>query len=219
MPTVVLVHGANHGPWCWDRLVPHLDGFRVIMPDLYCRPGLSPAAPDVVQEAIDGVAADGPVIVVGHSFGGLAISQLAPETVDHVVYLAALVAVDDPTERLGDPVVGDFLDAMHLDDGLMTPRREALRRIWYGDCSDDDIAWCAAQLRPHPLMAIPATIPRAVYKHVPATYVTCERDGSISAPYMARASALIGRGLSLPTSHSPFLSQPALLAGIIRDLC
>ena len=218
MAAVVLVHGANHGPWCWAKVVGPLreGGLRVETPDLYSQPNASD--PGVVQTAVDACAGDGPVVVVGHSFGGYPITQLDPSTVDHLVYLAAIFPTDRENESLGNPVVADFFDKMNVDDGIMTAKPERLRDVWYGDCTDDDVAFCAARLRPHPMGSNPLIVGRAAWRHVPSTYVICEHDGSITLDYMRAAAALVQHRESWPTSHSPFLSRPELVIDLLRAI-
>jgi pimeloyl-ACP methyl ester carboxylesterase len=85
MARFVLVHGAWHGGWCWERIVPLLGaaGHEVLAPDL---PGLgadrTPFAADVLAQWADFVAglvrgAAEPAVLVGHSRGGLVISEAA----------------------------------------------------------------------------------------------------------------------------------------------
>ena len=218
MTAVVLVHGANHGPWCWDKVAGSLRarGLRVETPDLYSK--ADAAGPEAVQEAVDACAAEGPVIVVGHSFGGYAITQLDPSTIGHLVYLAAIFPVDGDVESLGNPVVADFWEKMEVTDDIMTARRERLRDVWYGDCTDADVEFCAERLRPHPLRAAPSVVSRAAWREVPTTYVICEHDGSITLEYMKAAAALVDQSVSWPTSHSPFLSQPDLVVNLLCDI-
>ena len=91
--TVVLVHGAWHGNWCWERVTPLLDarGIRFVLVDR----GIGEprvVSSDLwidrarVQEAVRAV--DGPVVLLGHSQGGLAITYggMAPN-VRRLVYL------------------------------------------------------------------------------------------------------------------------------------
>jgi pimeloyl-ACP methyl ester carboxylesterase len=218
MTAVVLVHGANHGPWCWTKVEAALRerGVRVETPDLYSKPDA--AGPEAVQEAVDACAADRPVIVVGPSFGGYAITQLDPSTIDHLVYLAAIFPTDADTEPLGNPIVADFWEKMDITDGVMTARRERLRDVWYGDCTDADVEFCASNLRPHPMRSAPNVVQRAAWREVPTTYVLCEHDGSITLDYMKAAAALVDNRVSWPTSHSPFLSQPDLVVNLLCDI-
>lgn len=213
--TVVLVHGANHGPWCWDRVVPMLRdrGLRVVTPDLYERP--DPTDPTVVQAAVD-AALDGPVVVVGHSFGGYSISRLDPATVDHLVYLAAIVPGDEGV--LGFPVPDTFFDMMEFADGWMNPKLDRLRELWYHDCTDDDIAWCASMMRPHPSGAIPDAFQQPAWREVPSTYAVCEQDATLRPEYQRAAGELFGRSVSWPTSHSPFLSRPELVVDLLTSI-
>ena len=89
----------------------------------------------MVQEAVDACAADGPVIVLGHSFGGYAITQLDPATVAHLVYLAAIFPTDRDMESLGNPIVPDFWEKMDVADGKLTCRM-----------SGPDVDWVLAAL-------------------------------------------------------------------------
>lgn len=218
MTAVVLVHGANHGPWCWTKVDAPLRerGLRVETPDLYSQPNASD--PGAVQAAVDACAGDGPVIVVGHSFGGYPITQIDPSTVAHLVYLAAIFPTDRDDDSLGNPVVADFFEKMDVTDGVMTARPERLRDVWYGDCSDDDVAFCAARLRPHPMGTNPMIVPRAAWRDVSSTYVICEHDGSITLDYMRAAAMLTEHRVSWPTSHSPFLSRPELVINLVDEI-
>ena len=103
--TFVLIHGAWHGGWCWDKVKPILEknGHTVVAPDL---PGhgedktpiadVSLAAyTERVCEILDQQSEK--VILVGHSLGGLSISQAAelrPENIEILVYLSAFLLKD-----------------------------------------------------------------------------------------------------------------------------
>ena len=213
---IVLVHGACHGPWCWDKVVPLLTarGFRVATPDLYAGP--SPSDPGVVQADVDRLGTDGPVLVCGHSFGGLAISALDPATVDHLVYLAAFLP-DREAWYTDTPVKPEFFSMVEFVDGIMRTKPEQARELFYADCDDDDVAWAISQLGDHPSGDMPA-ISRPAWREVPTTYVSCDDDNTLTQDYMKAAIGLVGRGEHLPTSHSPMISQPHRVAGLLADL-
>src|SRR2546425_12084802 len=95
MTTVVLVHGAFHDAWCWEPVRTALDerGVANQAPDLPLT-GLDVDA-TTVAAVLDAV--DGPVVLCGHSYGGMVISRAASgrDDVDRLVYLCAVQVVDD----------------------------------------------------------------------------------------------------------------------------
>ena len=117
---IVLVHGSFHGAWCWEYVIPLLEarGHRVVAPNLPASGG-DPAPFENanlvtyatrIAAAIDELS--GPVVLVGHSMGGIVSSQVAewrPERLAAVVYVVGLLL------RPGETLVS-FLDAhSHLD--------------------------------------------------------------------------------------------------------
>ena len=100
--TVVLVHGAWHGPWCFDKVVAGLEARGVPVVAVERRRthepsgtlrGVTDSAQNeaIVRTALDEV--DGPVILLGHSFGGVPITTapLGNDNVKHLVYLTAIM--------------------------------------------------------------------------------------------------------------------------------
>lgn len=85
MSTFVLVHGAWHGGWCWEKVVPLLkkEGHEVVVVDLPGHGDNHVPVPEVTLAAygdhVAGVLDEQaePVVLVGHSMGGLAISEVA----------------------------------------------------------------------------------------------------------------------------------------------
>ena len=112
MNTFVMVHGAWHGAWCWYKLVPLLQsaGHTVIAPDLPSlgmdRTPLSQVSLDTWVEHICHVVdtASEPVVLVGHSRGGIIISEVAERRSDKIallVYLAAYLLRDGESLTAG----------------------------------------------------------------------------------------------------------------------
>ena len=142
--TFGLVHGAWHGAWCWELLVPELEGrgHRAVAVDL---PGDDPAAgcAEYATVVCDRLRAeDSDVVLVGHSLGGLTIPLVAAERpVQALVFLCALIPV--PGRRDRRPAAGgpDDLPAgvRRLDPArrrrpLVLARREPPIATLYADC-------------------------------------------------------------------------------------
>lgn len=231
MATFGLVHGAWHGAWCWDRLVPHLEarGHRVVAADL---PSDDMSASfddyaDVVCASLRDCPAD-ELVLVGHSLGGMTIPLVsARRPLRRLVYLCALL-----------PATGRSLSQQMAEDTEMLDpgyarglsRTDPERRTWvdeerardhlFGDCDEAIAAAAIARLRPqatypyrlpHSLDALPA---------VASTYVLCTEDRMVRPDWSRRtAPDRVGADVvELPGSHSPFLSRPAELADVLDRL-
>jgi pimeloyl-ACP methyl ester carboxylesterase len=235
--TVVLVHGAWHGAWCWDRVVEGLAerGIDAVAIDL---PGHGAsrqplgdlhgdaAALSHALDALDGADA----IVCGHSYGGAVISEGAAghPNVRHLVYLAALMLdVGESCSRsIPDPPDGAALAESELgpgmrfsDDGTSVSVDPAVGRdAFYADCSDADADWALARLDLHPAIALQQPVPVAAWREVPSTYVVCSDDRAIPPWIQETFAARATNTVVWPTSHSPFLSQPDLVVDLLATL-
>ena len=234
--TVVLVHGAWHGAWCWDRVVEGLAarGVNAVAIDLPGHGASTEPLGDLhgdaaaVGRALD--ALDGPVVLCGHSYGGAVISEAAAghPNVRHLVYLAALMldtgescsrSVPMPAGGAPGPE-SELGPAMQFsDDGTtVTVDPVAGRGIFYADCSDVDIDWAMARLGPQPAITLQQPVPAAAWREVPSTYVVCADDRAIP-PWIQHAFAeRATHSVVWPTSHSPFLSQPDLVVDLLAGL-
>jgi pimeloyl-ACP methyl ester carboxylesterase len=213
---IVLVHGMFHGPWCWDKVVPLLQADDVAI----ATPDLSPGCPDpsAAQAAVDRLAADGPVVACGHSFGGQAVTALDPANITRMVMLAAFL----PDERewfVGTPATEKFLEMVATGSaGTMVPRPDRAGEVFYADCSDSDAAWAIGNLCPGSATGIHHVVNRPAWRHVPTIYVQCSLDNVLTQEYMMAAAARVGRGMCMPTSHSPMISRPDLVADLLNSV-
>jgi pimeloyl-ACP methyl ester carboxylesterase len=231
--TYVLVHGAWHGSWCWERLVPLLEqkGHRVEAHDL---PGhgrdRTPVSEVSMEAYVDSVckildAQSEPVILVGHSLGGVTITQAAeyrPEKVKLLVYIAA-VLLRNGESPLNVPDTDSLLgpNMIMAEDGSVTIKDEVIREAWYSDCRDEDVAWAKSLLVPQN----PATFATAVstteenFSRIPRVYIECLRDRALS-PWVQKKmyTDVPCRLISMETNHSPFLSAPEELAAHLLSL-
>jgi pimeloyl-ACP methyl ester carboxylesterase len=233
--TYVLIHGAWHGGWCWDKVVPLLReaGHDALAPDL---PGHGADKTPIADISLDTYvskvgevlrAATEPVILVGHSLGGVSITQAAeamPERIRCLVYLTAFLLVDGQCVRdilVSDPESSIHANRLTSEDGTTSTVREtALREVFYADCSEADVARARSLLVPE-ATAIPRTPVRTTpenFSRVPRVYIECLRDRAITVGAQRRMhEALPCRNVfSLDTSHSPFFSAPeALVAHLL----
>ena len=233
--TVVLVHGAWHGAWCWDRVVDGLAarGVDVVAIDLPGHGASTERLGDLhgdaaaLSRALD--ALRGPVVLCGHSYGGAVISEgaVGHTNVRHLVFLAALMLDEgESCSRSVMPAGGtpgsesELGAAMQFsDDGTtVTVEPVAGRRIFYADCADVDIDWAVARLGPQPAITLQQPVPAAAWRDLPSTYVLCADDQAIPLWMQHAFAERATNSVVWPTSHSPFLSRPDLVVELLAGL-
>jgi pimeloyl-ACP methyl ester carboxylesterase len=237
MSTYVLIHGAWHGAWCWYKVVPGLErlGHRVIAPDL---PSLGcdktpvnrvslPLWRDFVCSLLD--AQPEPVILVGHSRGGIVISEVAehrPDRIRTLVYLTAFLPRDgeslfDLAPQAPHSLVPPNM-VMSEDKSSSTIRDGSLRDAFYGECSDEDVALARLCVQPEPTvpLATPVKITEANFGRVPRVYVECLRDKAITPPLQRQMYTALPcrKVLTLDTDHSPFFSRANELVALLHGI-
>jgi pimeloyl-ACP methyl ester carboxylesterase len=236
-PTLVLVHGAWHGAWCWDPVLPGLaaSGIPTVAVDL---PGhgasvapLGDLASDAaaLRASIDAVG--GPVIVVAHSYGGAVASVGAAgcPAVRHLVFVAAFPLA--PGESCTSAAIGEVPSGAGesslrgvlrpSSEGMITLDPEAAVTALYNECSASAAAWAASRLGPQARAELEGTAPEAAWEEIPSTYVVCTRDRAVAPALQRVLAARCTTTIELATDHSPFLSRPTemveILAAITRD--
>ena len=231
MSSYVLVHGAWHGAWCWDKVVPLLEaeGHSVTAVDLPGHgddttplTGLTQA--EYGRRVADAVEAAGePVVLVGHSMGGMAITQAAeyvPDKIATLVYVCAFLP--GPGGSLLTLADGDtearVLPNLEVDEpaGVCRVAKAALVECFYEECDPEDAAAASARLGPESLAAFatPVAVTDDRAGSVRRIYVECVRDHAISITKQREmwAARPCERVETIDTDHSPFLSRPEELA-------
>lgn len=240
MATFVLVHGSWQGAWAWSGIVPLLQakGHAAIAVDLPGN-GHNPAPHEPITLAMlaDHVAAvvdraDPPVILVGHSGGGIVVSEVAerrPEALAAAVYLCAFMLRD------GESIESFY--ATHLQPWM----QGAVRRVsWSADRQwstiDPDSAIevfyqsstpavaraAAARLtaQPEAPKRTPVRLSAARFDRVPRYYVETLKDRSvhIELQRIMQRNTPCRRSFTLDADHAPQLSAPAALAAILMEV-
>jgi pimeloyl-ACP methyl ester carboxylesterase len=230
VPAVMLVHGAWHGSWCWERVAAVLaaGGIEVHTVDLPATgrepPGLDDGAvPGLAQDAaaLRGALADcGPVILCGHSYGGMVISAagLLPQ-VRHLVYLCAFMP--EAGETVESTLASDRRAGywMRREGPWTVPDRLRAPAVLYGDCEAAVQAWACARLRPQASRTFSQTVADPAWRHRPSTYVICSRDRVVDpAIQRERLAPRAERAVELDAGHAPFLSRATEVAALLGEL-
>jgi pimeloyl-ACP methyl ester carboxylesterase len=227
MVTFGLVHGSQHGAWCWERLTPELErrGHRVVAPDLPCDDpavGVDGYA-TVVIEALEG--ADD-VVLVGHSLGSLTIPVVASRRpVDRMVFLCSVPTGPGPAidGDLADMVTPGFLAAERTidDDDLETLAPADAAAVFYQDCTPEDVEWALARLRPQSRRPLTEAGPLESWPDVPVSIVLGRDDGAVNMEWAVAAAParLSGEApIVIDGGHSPFIARPVELADVLHRI-
>ena len=230
----VLVHGAWNAAWVWSDVVADLEaqGADVTTVEL---PGHGDDATPVAEVSLESYVAEvteaiealgHPVVLVGHSLGGIVITQAAedvPDQIDKLVYVTAFVpkngqslfdlATADATSDLGPAL------ALDMERGIAAVDQTRVAEIFCGDCSDAMRVTLAAKYRDEPLLPLvePVTTSDENWGRVSKFYVYAALDHVITPTLQAEMTAEVTftDTAAVETGHSPFLSQPDSLAAAL----
>lgn len=222
--TAVFVHGGWHDGWSWHLVRELLDarGVPSVALDLPMTTLDRDAA--VLSDAL--AAIEGDAIVVSHSWGGsvATLGAIGARGVRHLIYIAAVVTeAGHPTlsppasvhvkgrETLRPKVVIETDTTTIID-------REVSLAAFYHDVEPSLARQAASRLRPFQKTgyAVIETDAVAAWRTIPTTYVVCAQDRMIHPDNQREMAAAAGAEVvEWPSSHSPFLSHPDLVADLV----
>jgi pimeloyl-ACP methyl ester carboxylesterase len=223
-PTVLLVHGAWHNGKGFARLQAALAARGInsqtveltsvgtadaTLGDMY-----SDAA--ILKTAVSKI--DGDCVVLGHSYGGVVITEGVSDAtnVKKLIYLTAFMLDAGETLYAACGSVDPAWWQVASDQSRLTAGTPA--EIFYNTCAPEIAAAAVKELRTQSLPAFNQPLTKVAWKEIPSAYIICEADNAI--PLFAQ-EAMSGRAnevVRMKTDHSPFLSAPEELAGVIEGL-
>ncbi len=227
MTTYVLVHGGFVDGWYWGETAARLEkeGHQVLVADLPSSGTDASALGDLyadasaVRDLLD--AAGGPVILVGHSYGGMVITEVADHpAIARTVYLSALWPARGQTAL---DVFGELPPDGRIrvtEDGAavrVTDDPELARDVFAGDLDHARFAEYHARMVPSSTSAM-GTASTAPDRSHPVTFVVLEQDRVFPPEAQEMSAARADDVQRLPTSHAPMLSDPEGLAALLARL-
>jgi pimeloyl-ACP methyl ester carboxylesterase len=235
-PDFVLVHGAFVDETAWAGVSPALQGAGAMV-SLVALPGHSDA--DSAQAGrftlTDYVAAvktqldsaRGPVVLVGHSLGGVVITQVAenfPDRIACLVYLSAylpengksILDYSDPESKLGP---GLQIDKEH---GVATISHETMQVAFFNNTPAAVAAEAQKHLRPEPIQPFgtPVQTTMSNFGRLPRYYITTLRDQAVG-PTLQKAmfaAQPVRHVYTIDTDHSSYFSAPDQLSQALLDV-
>jgi pimeloyl-ACP methyl ester carboxylesterase len=215
---VLLVHGAWHGSWCWERLIPELEErdwtpWTIDLPSTSGDPelGMLSDASAIRQRVLE---IDRPCTILAHSYAGIPVAEAAgtADGVERLVYLAAhMLKPGESDGRVAE---------IHLfgDQPFLVPPPDDARATLFHDVPADLAAASIARLRPTSSRIVIDQQTRAAWQDIPTASIICDGDRIHATIYTERLSSWSDLVRHLASSHSPFLSHPNALAAIITEV-
>ena len=217
-PSIVFAHGLWADGSCFQKLVPTLqaEGHEVIC----SQHGLDSLKGDVdcVTRCFGRVS--GPVVLVGHSYGGTLITHAGVDPrVAALVYIAALAPDETETSQSQQQKfpVTDVFSHIEVADGRVWLKHDGIE-CFAGDLSEADqkLVW-ATQAAPVPDLFL-QKVDGIAWRSKPSWYIVGAQDRTVN-PELERAAAkrMGATTIELQSSHVPMLSQPEAVLDVIRD--
>lgn len=217
---VVLVHGAFADGSSWSKVIPLLQakGFHVTAVGI----PLTSFADDVAATKRAIAAQDGPTVLVGHSYGGVVITEVGNDPkVASLVYVSAFAP--DIGQSIGEiskpfappPGLGE---ARPLSDGFLLLSPKGIEESFAQDLAPEEKTLMVAT-QPQTAGSIFGAKPTAAaWRAKPAWYVVASNDRMIDpAQERAMAKQMKAKTTELPSSHVAMLSHPKEVARVIED--
>jgi pimeloyl-ACP methyl ester carboxylesterase len=226
--TIVLVHGAFAESASWDGVIDPLEsaGHRVIAAANPLRGVAADAA--AVNDLVRSV--DGPVVLVGHSYGGLVITDVAADAGEIVGLVYACAFAPEPGESANTlasmfpgSTLADALQPVPRSDGTtdLYITKDRFHEQFCADVPSAQATRMAATQRPVTLEALnEASGERSLWKEVPSRFLIGEQDRNIPAAAQHHMAERAGARRTIEiagASHAISVSQPEATAQLILE--
>lgn len=217
---IVLVHGGFVDGSGWQDVHEQLtaDGYRVAVVQ---NPTLSLAG-DVAatHQVLDGL--DGPAVLVGHSYGGVVITEAGNHpNVAALVYIAAFAPDkgESVSSLIADPPPGAPVPPiLPPQDGFLFLDRDKFAASFAADVPEKQAAFMADSQVPWGVDALGGAVSEPAWRAKPSWYLVATDDRMIPPPAQRAMSERAGATVSeTPGSHAVYVSRPATVAAVIAQ--
>lgn len=161
--------------------------------------------------------ADAPVVLCGHSYGGVIITEAGvDERVAQLLYVTSVMPESGQSQAdiLGDAPAPWMVPG---DDGTVSVRAELIREFFLQDCDDATTEQALARLTRQSVTPFVQAPRHIAWKHRPTTYVVCTDDLATPAEMQRQRVKAGARQVEFQAGHHPFLSRPDDFAHVLAQ--
>lgn len=235
----LLIHGAYHGAWCWEKVKKYLEGFgdTVYAIDLpghgsdktdRNKVGIEQYVASVCNFVIDNDLTD--LVIVGHSFAGVVITKVIekiPERITKAVFISAIILDDGEMffDFLPETIKEKYIkQANENNSGSVLPNYDSLKERFFNDINDiEEFSKIFEKLTPQPLMPYQEKVYLKNIKEVntPMIYIFLKNDMSLPRESFEKMSLKLPntiKTLELESDHEIMFSHPNLLADTLNNI-
>ena len=218
-PAILLIHGGfvDGSGWraVYDRLRAQGHRVAVVQNPTLSLEGDVAATKQILDEI------DGPAVLVGHSYGGVVITEAgSDERVAGLVYIAAFAPDkgESVNTLIADPPPGAPVPPiLPPRDGFLFLDRDKFHDAFAGDLPADEAAFMADSQVPWGVDALGGTVTEPGWRSKPSWYLVAADDRMIPPPAQRQMAERAGATVSeVAGSHSVFVSQPQAVADLIH---
>jgi pimeloyl-ACP methyl ester carboxylesterase len=215
---IVFVHGAWANSSAWDKVMPLIEAAGLTGTAVSLALASLPEDAAIVKRAI--ALIDGPLLLVGHSYGGSVITEAGSDPkVAGLVYVAAFAP--DKGQSAGSLGAGGpptrLLEVVRPDaNGFFKLTREGVDEVFAQDLTAAERALIFANQNPLAGAALGGEITTPAWKEKPSWYLRASEDHTIHPELQKTMATTIGATtVSIASSHLPMLSHPQAVADLI----
>lgn len=229
-----MIHGAWHTQKCWSYLTPFIRPFgNILTPDMPGRTTSMNFKKISLNSYVDSIeqlisTLNGPIVLVGHSLGGLIASQAAEyvsKKIQMLIYISAYIPLNGQTMfNLTDtfshnPVQSQIRIIPRQNKIFLTPSKTT-QTLFYNDCPNDRAQIFLNRFIPEPLkvFSTPLALTPSGFGSVQKIYIRCLKDLVLHPDLQTQMidHSQIPIVHDLESGHCPFLSQPERLSQLIK---
>lgn len=224
LPTLLFVHGAcvRDAEWWWSQMVGPLAerGVRTVavaLPSCGEAGGVLGDLTADVQACGKAIGeADGPVVLCGHSYGGVIITEAgADERVAQLLYVTSVMP--DVGQSQAEMIGGEPAPWLQPDEDTVGVDPDMIREYFLQDCDEATVEAAVARLTRQSLAPFGQPPREIAWRSTPSSYIVCTQDLATPAETQRGRIRAGAHHVEFDAGHHPFLSRPDAFAQLLVD--